>query len=306
MMICVFSLGMMAQQEPQFSQYMFNKVALNPAAAGVSGAICLAGLYRNQWIGMEDSSGTVNPRTINLTFDMPVYAIKSGIGLNFWHEALGVEKNTTNKLNYAYHHIFPKNHMLSVGIDFGILHKSINYSQLIYENDPSLPTTQEAGTITDFGLGVHYNIPRKFYAGFSVKNILGSSSEVGGPDFDLARHYYLMAGYDFQLEDKWRRPIVVTPGFLLKATAGAVDVDLNAIVTWNDLVWGGILFRTGRAVGAMAGITYNGVTAGVSWDYTLNSTFAKGSRNSFEIFVKYCYPIYPGVIKKSAYNTRDL
>ena len=98
----------------------------------------------------------------------------------------------------------------------------------------------------------------------------------------------------------------MTPGFLLKATQGAVEVDLNTIVTWNDLVWGGVMFRTGRAVGLLAGITYNGVTAGVSWDYTLNSTFAQGSRNSIEVFVKYCYPIFPGVVKRSAYNTRNL
>jgi type IX secretion system PorP/SprF family membrane protein len=304
--VVLISMGLMAQQEPQFNQYMFNQVAVNPAAAGVNGAVCFTGFYRNQWIGMEDSTGAVNPRTLGLTFDMPLYAIKSGVGLNFWYGMLGAEKNTTIKLDYAYHQVFSNNHMLSFGLDIGILSKTIDYSALDWENDPSLPTTKESGTITDFGLGVHYNIPRKFYAGFSVKNILGSQAEIGGPEFDLARHYYLMAGYDFQLEDKWRRPIVVTPGFLLKATQGAVEVDLNTIVTWNDLVWGGVMFRTGRAVGLLAGITYNGVTAGVSWDYTLNSTFAQGSRNSIEVFVKYCYPIFPGVVKRSAYNTRNL
>lgn len=306
MMAGGIALGLTAQQEPQFTQYMFNQVALNPAAAGVKGAVCGTAFYRNQWIGLEDSTGAVNPRTLGLTFDMPLYAIKSGVGLNFWYGQLGAEKNTTVRLNYAYHHIFRNNHMLSFGLDFGILSKTIDYSGLEYENDPSLPANEESGTITDFGLGVHYNIHRKFFAGFSVKNLLGSSAEIGDPEFNLARHYYLMAGYDFQFEDKWRRPLVLTPGFLVKATQGAVQLDLNAIVTWNDLVWGGVMFRTERAVGLLAGITYNGVTAGVSWDYTLNSTFAEGSRNSVEIFVKYCYPIFPGVVKRSAYNTRNL
>ena len=306
MMLCGCSLGMMAQQEPQITQYMFNQVSVNPAAAGVRGAICVTGYGRGQWIGMEDSTGAINPRTYGLSMDMPLYALKSGVGLNFWYGMLGAEKNTTIKLDYAYHHVFPNNHMLSFGLDFGILHKSIDYSRLDYENDPSIPVSEETGTITDLGLGVHYNIHRKFYAGFSVKNLLGSSSEIGGPDFDLARHYYLMAGYDFQFEDKWRRPLVLTPGFLVKATAGSVQADISAILTWNDLVWGGILFRTERAVGLLAGVTFNGVSAGFSWDYTLNSTFAEGSRNSIEVFIKYCYPIYPGVIKKSAYNTRNL
>jgi type IX secretion system PorP/SprF family membrane protein len=306
LMICGWSLGLMAQQEPQFTQYMFNQVMLNPAAAGVRGGICVTGFGRDQWIGMEDSAGAVNPRTAGLTFEMPVYALKSGIGLNLWYEVLGAEKNTNIRLNYAYHHVFPNNHMLSFGLDLGILHKSIDYSRLDWESDPALPAAKESGAITDIGLGVHYQIHRKFYAGFSVKNLLGSSAEIGGPDFNLSRHYYLMSGYDFRFEDKWRRPLVFSPGFLLKATAGSVQLDLNGILTWNDLVWGGVVFRTGRAAGIMAGVIYNGVTAGISWDYTLNSTFAKGARNSVEIFVKYCYPIYPGVIKKSAYNTRNL
>jgi type IX secretion system PorP/SprF family membrane protein len=272
----------------------------------VQGAVCLTGFYRNQWLGFEDTTGAVNPRTFGLTYDMPLYAIKSGIGLNFYYDRLGVEKNTNIKLNYAYHQVFQNNHMLSFGLDFGILHKSVDYSQLIYENDPSVPKTDESGTISDFGLGVHYNIPRKFYAGFSVKNLLGSSSEIGGPDFNLARHYFLMAGYDFQFEDKWRRSLVLTPGFLLKAASGSVQLDLNAILTWNNMVWGGVIFRMDRAVGLMAGFSYNCFSAGVSWDYTLSSSFPQGTRNSVEVFVTYCYPIFPAVIKKSAYNTRNL
>jgi hypothetical protein len=115
-----------------------------------------------------------------------------------------------------------------------------------------------------------------------------------------------MAGYDFNFEDKQRRPVVLTPGFLLKAAQGSVQLDLNAILTWNDLIWGGVMFRMDRAVGAMAGISFNGFSFGLSYDYTLNSNFMEGSRNSLEVFVKYCYPIYPGVVKKSAYNTRNL
>jgi hypothetical protein len=106
------------------------------------------------------------------------------------------------------------------------------------------------------------------------------------------------------MEDKYRRPIVVTPGFLVKATTGAVKVDINAIVTWNNLIWGGLMYRIENAVGVMAGFNYYGFSAGIAYDYTMNSNFS--DRSSIELFVKYCYRIFPGVIQKSGYNTRNL
>jgi len=299
--------GLFAQQQPQFTQYMFNKVAINPAAAGLTGAVCLTGFGRNQWMGYQDEQGNnVSPRTYGLTFDMPVYAIKSGAGFTVQYDLVGFERNFNASLHYAFHQVFSNNQMLSFGLSLGIQNKTIDYTKLEPgEPDPSLPATVESGTMTDFGLGVHYHIPRKFYAGLSIANLLGASQEVGGPDFDLARHYYLMAGYEIGMEDKYRRPLVVTPGILMKATAGAVEVDINAIVTWNDLVWGGLVYRIENALGLMAGVKYYGFSVGVAYDYTMNANFA-GDRSSIELFVKYCYRIYPGVIMKSGYNTRNL
>jgi type IX secretion system PorP/SprF family membrane protein len=308
MMVCGGMPGLMAQQEPQFNLYMFNQTAINPAAAGVKGGICTIGFGRSQWMGMEDQDGNaINPRTYGLTFDMPVYRIKSGVGLTVQYDQIGFEKNLDVKAHYAYHHVFRNNHMLSGGLTVALKNKTIDYSKLQPSGeDPSLPGVDGSGMMTDLGLGIHYNIHRKFYAGVSMSNLLGSSSEIEGPEYQLARYYYAMAGYDFNFEDKQRRPIVLTPGFLLKATQGSVQLDLNAILTWNDLIWGGVMFRMDRAVGAMAGINYNGFSLGISYDYTLNASFMEGSRNSLELFIKYCYPIYPGVVKKSAYNTRNL
>jgi type IX secretion system PorP/SprF family membrane protein len=305
----IWYMGLFAQQEPQFNQYMFNRVSLNPASAGVSGAVCLSGIYRNQWMGYKDEEGTtVNPRTFGISFDMPVYAIKSGVGLTFQQNKTGAEKNIDFKLDYAYHHVFQKKHMLSFGLSFGLLSKSIDYSQLKSFDDDSLflGNTAEKGTITDIGLGVHYQLFRKCYAGFSATNLLGSSAEIGAPEFKLARHYYLFGGYDFEFRTRKKHDLVLTPGFLLKATAGAVKVDLNAIVTYDDFLWGGVVYRVENAIGIMAGVNYNGLRLGISYDYTLNSLFATGSKNSVEVLIKYCIPIFPGVIKKSGYNTRNL
>ena len=164
----------------------------------------------------------------------------------------------------------------------------------------------EKGTITDIGFGIHYQLFRKFYAGISATNLLGSSAEIGAPEFNLARHYYVFSGYDIELATKSKHKMVLTPGFLLKATSGALKADINAILTYDDFLWGGIVYRVENAVGIMAGVNFSGLRFGISYDYTMNSLFANGSRSSVEVFLKYSYPIYPEVVRKSGYNTRNL
>jgi type IX secretion system PorP/SprF family membrane protein len=301
--------GLFAQQEPQFTFYMFNKVPINPASAGVSGAVCLSAYGRDQWIGYQDQQGhPVNPQTYGVSVDMPVYAIKSGAGLTFQYGKLGAEKNIDVKLHYSYHKVFQKKHMLSFGLSLGILNKSIDYSLLKpSEADPLLQgNSKEKGTMTDIDLGVHYQIFRKFYAGLSATNLIGSSAEIGSPEFKQVRHYYAFSAYDFEFRTMRKNMFVLTPGFLLKATKGALQLDLNAILTFNDMLWGGVVYRIEDAVGVMAGINYNGLRVGISYDYTMNKNFANGNRSSIELIVRYCYPIFPGVIKKSGYNTRNL
>lgn len=312
--ICIFLLlgaavTLEAQQQPQFTQYMFNTVTFNPATAGLSGAICATGFGRSQWMGYQDEYGNnIGPASYGLSFDMPVYAISSGAGLSFRYDRIGYERNLDARLHYAFHRVFSKNQILSFGLSLGMINKSIDYAGLHPgEPDPSLPSSgKESGTMTDFDLGVHYKFPRKFYAGFSVANLLGSSTKIGGPEYQLARHYYLMAGYDIFLEQRRNyRPIMLTPGFLLKATSGAVKVDIHAILTYDDFLWGGVVYRIDNAIGVMAGVKYYGFSVGVAYDYTLNANFGDG-RSSMEFFVKYCYPIFPGIVKKSGYNTRNL
>jgi type IX secretion system PorP/SprF family membrane protein len=297
-------LGLFAQQEPQYNQYKFNKTVLNPAAAGTNDAVYAAASYRNQWIGYKDGDSTnVSPRTYGISLDMPLYAIKSGVGINFQYGALGAEKNLDFKLNYAYHLVINRKHRLSFGLSFSLLSKSIDYSQLIpAEFDPMLGNTTEKGTMTDIGLGIHYQAFNKFYLGISAKNLLGSSAEIGSPEFDLQRHYYLFSGYDIEINND----MVVTPGLLVKATSTALTADINAILTYQELFWGGILVRTSGAAGLMAGINYNGLRVGISYDYTFSSGFAKGRRHSIEALVCYSYAIHPKVVKRSGYNTRNL
>jgi type IX secretion system PorP/SprF family membrane protein len=308
--ILLFTLiyaGLSAQQEPQFNFYMFNKVAINPAAAGVDRMINTSGYGRNQWIGYKNEDDmAVNPCTYGLTFDIPVYKIKSGAGLTFQYNKTGAESNIDVKLHYAYHYVINKKHTISAGLSLGFLGKSIDYSKVTpSEDDPMIPGTKESGFMTDIDLGIHYQVLKKFYLGLSASNLLGSKAEIGAPEFTQSRHYYLFSGYDIELS-KSKHNLVLTPGFLVKATSGAVNADINAILTYNDFFWGGVVYRIQDAVGIMAGFNYNGVKVGLSYDYTMSSDFAQGCRHSVEFFIKYSYAIYPPIIRRSGYNTRNM
>lgn len=301
---CLLYLGMNAQQVPQYNQYMFNRTVINPAAAGSNDAVYLIAAARNQWIGYKDGDSiAVSPGSFGFSADLPIYAIKSGVGINFLYDRVGAEKNLNFKLNYAYQLALNRKHRLSFGLSFSLLGKSIDYSQLVpAEFDPMLGDGMEKGTMTDIGFGIHYQAFNKFYLGLSANNLLGSSAEIGSPEFDLQRHFYLFSGYDIEMNSD----MVITPGILVKATSTALSADINAILTYQELFWGGVLVRTSGAAGLMGGIDYNGFRIGLSYDYTFSQGFAKGKRHSIEGFVGYSYALHPKVVKRSGYNTRNL
>ena len=97
---CLFSTVFIAnaQQDPQFSQNMFNRLMFNPGYAGTSGSICVTGINRSQWMGFEGA-----PKTFVLGVDMPIEAIKGGVGLTLIQDKIGVENNVYAKLAYSYH-----------------------------------------------------------------------------------------------------------------------------------------------------------------------------------------------------------
>ena len=308
LLLLLICSGLAAQQEPQFNLYMFNRVALNPAAAGTDRMINVIGFGRDQWIGYKNTDDVaVNPLTFGLSFDMPVYRISSGAGLTCQYNKTGAETNLDVKIHYAYHLSIQKKHLISAGLSLDLLSKSIDYSKVEpFEDDPVLPDTKESGFMTDFDLGIQYKAYDRFNLGVSVTNLLGSSAEIGTPEFTRARHFYLYSGYDLTLVDDRNQSIMLTPGILVRTTTGALNVDLNAILSYNDFFWGGVMYRVNSAAGIMAGISFQGLKAGISYDYTMKSDFASGSRHSVEFFVRYSYAIHPPVVKKSGYNTRNM
>ncbi len=287
-----------SQQQTQFTQYFFNKSEYNPASTATSKAINAFVTTRYQWMGMtDDSNSIVNPTTYLINFEMPIYSIKSGIGLSVNYSHLGVEDNFDIKLNYAFHQPIRFNHVISFGLSFELMNKSIDYSKFFAfdKGDPLLINNDiEKGVFTDFGFGIYYQYKDDFYTGISVSQIIGSSGKIGEVTYDLVPHYYLMAGYNFNLGKDRKSDYVLSTGFLTKTSVAITQFELHMLIRYNDKYWGGLMYRMNDAVGIIAGFNVYNFSFGLSYDVITSSLAKTGSIGTPELFIKYCHPLHDG------------
>ena len=168
--VCFFvfaSLNVDAQQTPQFSQNMFNKLANNPGFAGSMEAICATALHRQQWIGFGDG----RPVTTNLSVDAGIPAIYGGVGLNIVNDSEGPYEYLGLQLSYAYRTELG-NGQIGTGISVGMHQSTLDGTSLnpASPGDQALPTGEAQGSALDFGFGIYYN-NEDTYIGLSSSNI---------------------------------------------------------------------------------------------------------------------------------------
>jgi len=303
--ICVFG-----QQQSQYTQYVFNKSNINPSYVGNSDALCIFGTARQQWIGFKDESdATVGPRDFLVNVEMPLFNIKSGIGISVESDKLGPENNLSVRLNYAFHQSINTNHRISYGLGFELLNRTIDYSNLFYfdNGDPLLISNQKEGALfMDLNFGLNYSLNDNFYVGISGKRLLGFSNDIGGVEFNNIRQFFFTSGYDFVLNSNKKQKLVLSTGILAKTTFKISQIEAHAIVKYRNKYWAGLNYRLDDAIGIMAGVYINDLAIGVSYDYTISKLSKGGSYGSPEIFLRYCYPISPRIKKKGYYNPRFL
>lgn len=299
-------LGMKAQQEPQFTQYVFVPMAYNPAVAGTSGNISVTALLREQWVGFKDMEGTrVSPRTFFLSVDAPLRILHGGIGAVIINDKLGYEQNIGLKLSYAYIMDY-RSGELSFGPQIGLLDKTIDFSKLeALEDDPIFMQSEEKAMMFDLGLGVLYRVPGKYYMGFSTSQLIQSSGKLGEePNYKNQRHYFLQGGYEYSIPDY---PLYeVSPSVLVKTDMVSYQVDLTARVTYSQKFWGAVSYRVTDAVALMLGVKIKQLSVGYSYDITTSKLGSAGSSGSHEIVVNYSFKLDLDKNPKSYRNTRFL
>lgn len=287
------------QQDPQFSQYMFNDLYNNPAYSGVSGMTNLTMLYRSQWLGYTgtfDDGGA--PNTFLASFNAPIYKLRSGAGFYFINDAIGPQNNIQFMASYAYH-LAVGNGKLSLGVRGGIFGQSIDFSQYraVRPDDPLLLNGKESQYRPDMSAGIYYKA-EKYFAGVSMNHILNTSFDFNVDDLRnaLENNVVINGGYVYELN----YDVVLTPSLLVRTDFVSYSFDLSVLGTYREKFWGGLSYRQSEAVIAIMGINLlkdKSLKLGYSLDYVIQAQKAKQA-TSHELLLSYNMPAMTGGGKK--------
>lgn len=230
-----------AQQDAQFSQYMFNGIYINPAYAGYKEQLNLYAFYRSQWTGVQGS-----PKTMSLALDAIANDGNVGLALQLSSDKLGAQSNLAAYANYAYRIRMNEDgsSRLAFGVGVGVIQLGIDGAKLNPNDpEPDQPTGTQSTTVPDARVGVFYSNNR-FYAGFSADNLISQYINVERYAFipQPKPHYYLTAGMLIPLTEN----VLLKPSFLLKDDrAGPTSLDLNAFFLLGERIWIGGSYRRG-------------------------------------------------------------
>ena len=281
-----------AQQVPQFSQNMFNKLANNPAIAGSSESINATVLHRSQWMGFDGA-----PTTLNLSVDGPFEVLHGGLGLNIVSDAIHEYKNLGLQLSYAYQTDLGHG-QLGIGASAGMFQSGLDGGNLTPAQPEDFPT--ESGSVGDFGAGLYYNT-EDVYIGLSTLHI--NKGDIEGI-IKLARHYFLLAGYYHEIN-----PLVsLNPSIYLKSDGSTSQVDVNTNIIYNNKMWGGVSYRIGDHLlrPELAILTGMNITEdlklGIAYDVVLSGV----QNNSIEFMLGYSFKVDYDRPVKSYKNPRYL
>jgi len=278
-----------AQQDPQYTQYMYNTEVVNPAYAGSRDALAFGLLLRTQWVSLEGA-----PKTGTFTASTPIGVLSNmGLGLAIVHDQLGPATETNINADYSYSISTSETAELSFGLKAGLDILDVDYTKLNIAdaNDPRFQNNVDNKLQPQIGAGVYYNT-NKFYAGISVPNFLttkhfdsSSLNNIDSATIAAERlHYFLIAGYVFDISDNLK----FKPATLIKAVSGSpLQWDASANFLINDKFTVGASYRWSAAVSAMLGFQASEqIFIGFGYDYQ-TTDIEEFSDGSYELMLRF-------------------
>jgi len=276
-----------AQQDPQFTQYMYNMSVLNPAyATDNPGVLRVGGLYRTQWVGLEGA-----PTTGTFFAHKPV-SKRVELGISFIHDEIGnVVKEDNIFADFAYVLPVGETTKLSFGVKGGVTLFNTNFNGFVLTDPLPDPAFQNniSQVFPNFGAGT-YLFGDNYYLGLSTPNLITSKhleSQSGITTTGVEEiHYFLTGGYVFTFNNNDN--FKLKPAFMAKGVAGApVSIDLTTNVLINNKFEVGMGYRIDDSISGLVNffVTPN-MRVGYAYDYTLSNlgNFNSGSHEVFLLF----------------------
>ncbi len=268
-----------AQQDALFSQYMFNKLTVNPGYAGSREVLSADLVDRYQWLGIDGA-----PKTLTLSVHAPLRNSHVGVGFYIYSDQIGPTLEQGFEATYAYRINLPKG-KLSFGLQAGFKYFTFDWNKILVEDpDYMFEGTQQSKFSPDANFGIYYYSNHAF-AGISSKQLLqnqyGMVNVNGKSAYSrLMRHFYGMGGLALPISDK----LIFRPSTLIKYVANApLQVDINASFLINEQVWLGMTYRTEHALVFITEFNIGSkLRIGYSYDLYLNELI-NNNKGSHEI-----------------------
>ena len=272
-----------AQQDPQFSQNMFNKLANNPGFAGSRGVIATSVLHRSQWMGFAEGGAAISTQNFSIDAELPF--LYGGVGLNIVKDKIANFDNLGLQASYAYRTELGVG-QIGMGMSVGMFQSGVDGSAFTpaEPGDDAIPTSSIKGSKLDIGAGIYYNT-QDVYVGISSSHMTEPVVEWSdGTQYPLARHYFLIAGYYHELN-----PVLsLNPSIYLKSDGATSQLDINTNLIYNNKMWGGVSYRLDEGVILLAGMNVNeDLRFGLAYDVTMMNPLG----NSLEVMLGYNFKI---------------
>jgi len=291
--LMLFSLfaGLYAQQDAQYTQYMYNTMSVNPAYAGSRGQLSAAALYRSQWVGLEGA-----PKTQTLNLHSPIRNSRLGYGISIVNDNIGdgVVQETQFDAVLSYTVDVALDAKLSFGLKVGGNMLSLDFNGLNNFDSENIQGENIDNKFSpNFGVGIYYHT-NKFYAGLSAPNMVeteyfdNSQRDANSVQF-LSKermNFYLITGYVFDLNNNFK----FKPALLTKVVGGApLQIDLSASFLFNDKFSFGAAYRWDAALSGLLGFQLSDQFM-IGLAYDRETTELGGTQfndGSFEVFLRF-------------------
>lgn len=278
-----------AQQLPQYTQFMLNEMAINPAVAGKEDYTDVRSNNRYQWVGITDA-----PRTYMLTGHGPIKSKNMGVGMHLYTDIVGPTRRTGMNFAYAYHLKVEDDMFVSLGLSAGILQWGIDGHKLILrdEGDANLVQSYRTHIVPDFGTGVYFYKKNRFYFGVAAPQIYQAPIKIynnSPSNSKLVTHFNINGAYKFDIGDDFK----IEPSFVAKyAKPAPLIVDLAVRGIYQEQVWLGVGYRSwivngvnSEAFTAMLGYMYKDyLMFGYSYDFC-STNIKKYSTGTHEVML---------------------